>query len=77
MIISLQKWIERGKFILLFILLTLIVNHLFMLANQWIHPIQRYKDPAGEALKVMDRDEWVKGNESLQDRLIYFYWYGE
>jgi hypothetical protein len=76
MIFSVKKWIERIKFVLLFVLLTYLSSLVLHTITEWIEPAQRYKAPSGKALKVLQQEAY-SDPDSFQDRLRFFYWYGE
>lgn len=77
MIFSVRKWLNRGKYILIFLVLTIVMYHLFQFVTSWIEPAQRYKQPMGKAVKVFQHETWQGNSASIADRLIFFYWYGE
>jgi hypothetical protein len=45
--------------------------------TQWIEPTQRYKEPAGRAVKVFQDQVSISDQGSMRDRLKLFYWLGE
>jgi hypothetical protein len=78
MIVHLRKWIERMKFILLFLVLTYIMTHLCGYLSVWIEPKHSYQEPRGHAVKVFGEAETSREEaSSFTDRLKLFYWYGE
>ncbi len=79
MIISATKWIERAKFLLLFLLFTLLLYHALDAISAWIAPKSKYKEPDGGAVKVFHYAELDAGQSSrtMAERLKLFYWYGE
>ncbi len=76
MIVSLRKVMERGKFVILFIVLTFLLYHAFGIISAWIQPVERYREPKGRAVKVFQNGGFSE-NGSMADRLKLFYWYGE
>ncbi|OGX68702.1 MAG: hypothetical protein A2189_01815 [Paenibacillus sp. RIFOXYA1_FULL_44_5] len=76
MIFSVQKFLERIKFIALFILFTCLIYVFLHIVSELIRPVDRYKEPEGYSLKVFQHHDTPQAN-SLLDRLIFFYWYGE
>lgn len=76
MIVSLRKWAERIKFMLLFVVLTVIVYVLFQLFSSWMDSLQRHKEPSGRAVKAFQQLP-QKENGSMLERLMFFYRYGE
>ncbi|MEB3102752.1 DUF4227 family protein [Ferviditalea candida] len=76
MIFSLQKWLKRAKFILLFLVMTVMLHHFSVWISAWMDPVYRYKTPSNRAVKAFkDGSGW--DGSSLADRLIFYYWYGE
>lgn len=77
MIISFKKWMQRLKFLILFLILTYVFYHVFSAISAWIEPGRNYREPSGKALKVfrLGTDEW--DSKRIADRLKLFYWYGE
>lgn len=77
MIISLQKFIERLKFILLFIVLTFICSVVYQYIAAWIEPNNPYAAPQGNAVKAFEPHEGQEVRYDPLKRLKFFYWYGE
>ncbi|MFD2611944.1 DUF4227 family protein [Paenibacillus gansuensis] len=78
MIVSLGKWLERIKFIFIFVVLTFFLYHFVSAVTAWIQPDDPYKEPIGSAVKVFNTTSDYNGESvSLGDRLKFFYWYGE
>ncbi|ANE48029.1 hypothetical protein SY83_18960 [Paenibacillus swuensis] len=78
MIVSLRKWMERIKFILIFLILTLFLYHFAGAVTAWLGPTDRYREPLGRSVKVFNTSSDYNGEQvSLSDRLRFFYWYGE
>lgn len=76
MIVSLRKWIERIKFIALFLLFSYLVNVIFGYLSAWIEPNDPYRQPKGDAVKAFEQLEQTS-RSSIAERLKLFYWYGE
>jgi hypothetical protein len=74
-IISCRKWVERFKFIVLFILLSCLVYQLMTWIGPWLNPLPKYREPAGDAVKVFGHNAYA-GQGSLSERLKFFYWFG-
>ncbi|WP_438448847.1 DUF4227 family protein [Gorillibacterium sp. sgz5001074] len=77
MILSLRKWIDRAKFILLFVVLTFVLYQILSVLSLWMEPVQRYKQPSGSAVKVFHQDSGTLDADNMPERLRLFYWYGE
>lgn len=79
MIISVGKWLERLKFILLFLVLTLLFSKMFGALTAWIEPQQKYREPKGNAVKVFGAaaNKGAEEEISFKERLKLFYWIGE
>jgi hypothetical protein len=78
MIVPLKRWLNRVKFLVLFIVLTYAIYHVFDVVAAWIEP-DRYREPGGRAVKVFQYEpaSAAESYESVADRLRLFYWYGE
>lgn len=77
MIVPLRKWIERAKFIVLFVVLTFVLYEIIGVLSVWMEPVHKYRQPAGGAVKVFRQDEGTLDARDVRDRLKLFYWYGE
>jgi hypothetical protein len=78
MIISLRRWVEWGKFFLLFILLTLLFYQLIAFFGPLLEPKPRYREPSGRAVKVFAQMGTHPSEEmGIKERLLLFYWMGE
>lgn len=77
MVISLRKWIERFKFLILFLVLTYLIFLLLNKVSLWVEPEHKYNQPIGDAVKVTIHNDFYEGGASVKDRLRFFYWYGE
>jgi len=77
MIVPLKRWVQRLKYILLFVALTYALYHVFDAVGAWIEP-DKYREPGGRALKVFQQEDGENDtDETMYDRLRLFYWYGE
>jgi hypothetical protein len=77
LIVPLKRWLNRFKFLFLFIVLTYVIYHVFDVVTAWIEP-DRYREPGGRAVKVFQYEPvTAEPYESVADRLRLFYWYGE
>jgi hypothetical protein len=79
MIFSYRKMLVRLRFILLFMTLTVVLYQVMLVLSSWIEPVNRYRTPAGNSVKVFGQHEHAALPESgrMSDRLRLFYWYGE
>ncbi len=77
MIIYARKWLERLKYVIMFLLLTYLISRFFFAAEEWMNPLNRYEPPEGEAVKVFLAEESGNLNMRMFDRLLLFYWIGE
>lgn len=77
MIVHLSKWMERFKFIFLFLLLTYIMTHVYGYLTVWIDAKDPYHEPRGQAVKVSGDAVSSEESVSMGDRLKFFYRYGE
>lgn len=79
MIVHLRKWLERLKFLLLFLLLTFLFSHVFQALTAWMEPNDPYRKPNGHAVKAFQEQDVLPVMEdmSVGERLRLFYWYGE
>ncbi|HEX7056079.1 MAG TPA: DUF4227 family protein [Bacilli bacterium] len=76
MIISLRKWWERAKFVALFLFLTILLHVVLQAAENRFKPDYDYRKPHGQAVKAGAKPDAVEF-ESMRDRLMFFYWFGE
>jgi hypothetical protein len=79
MIFSYRKLLVRLRFILLFMALTVILYQVLLVLSVWIQPVNRYRTPSGNSVKVFGQHEHASVSDSgkMSDRLRLFYWYGE
>ncbi|GIO11757.1 hypothetical protein J19TS2_13120 [Cohnella xylanilytica] len=71
------RWLERLQFTLLFLVLTVMVHHVFAWMQDWIVPFDPYKVPEGGATKVFRTEAATGSPESWEERLKLFLWLGE
>lgn len=79
MIFHFRKWMTRFRFMLLFVAFTFMMYHVLLLINYWIEPKDKYREPAGQAVKAF-HNHHVSVNDSsssMGERLKLFYWIGE
>jgi len=77
MIISVRKWLDRAKFIALFLLFTFVLYHVLQTVSSWMAPHTRYDDPGGRAVKASAVQRAAEDDAAFGERLRFFYWYGE
>ncbi|MFB5675501.1 DUF4227 family protein [Paenibacillus terreus] len=78
MIFSLRKGWRFIRFIVLFCVLVFLLYSALERLSSWVTPIQQYKIPAGNVVKVAGgsiAEEQPEGG--FWQRLRFFYWYGE
>jgi hypothetical protein len=76
MVIRLGKWLDRLKFVLLFLVLTYVLAHGYGYLKSWIEP-RAYREPRGHAMKVFGESAGPESAPTFSERLKFFYWYGE
>ncbi|MCY9664786.1 YqzK family protein [Paenibacillus alginolyticus] len=78
MIFSYRKLVVRLRFILLFMILTVILYQVMLVLSGWIQPVNKYRTPTGKSVKVFGQHN-ASGSDTgtMSDRLRLFYWYGE
>jgi hypothetical protein len=79
MIFHARKWIERFRFILLFVAFTIILYHGLLLVTRFLEPANKYKEPIGHAVKVFQSEPSIFPDSyvSMGERLKLFYRIGE
>ncbi|PYI55016.1 DUF4227 family protein [Paenibacillus flagellatus] len=77
MIVSFRKWWIRAKFVAVFVILTVLLYELLRFVGGWIEPAQRYKEPTGKAVKAFRHGDAAREPETIAERLLFFYRYGE
>ncbi|WP_442601183.1 DUF4227 family protein [Paenibacillus sp. KN14-4R] len=76
MIFSIRKWIGRAKFIVMFVFLTYLLYHVMTIISGWIEPLDKYRHPSGNSVKVFQHRGVLQESDSMSERLRLFYWYG-
>ncbi|GAK39942.1 DUF4227 family protein [Paenibacillus urinalis] len=80
MVFSLRRMFRLVRFLIVFAALVYMFYNVFNLFSEWITPVDHYKIPEGNALKVFHHEEGtglVMEKTSMLERLRFFYWYGE
>lgn len=80
MIISVRKMKEWIKFLLLFVLFTLLLYQLMAFFAPYLRPDMIDREPTGGAVKVFARQEAEPKSTAMREiksRLLIFYWLGE
>jgi|HigsolmetaAR204D_1030405.scaffolds.fasta_scaffold00001_277 hypothetical protein len=75
---SVKKWRERVKYLIIFLMLVYLLFRVFQHVYTWIDPFGSDDDrPSGRAVKVFNQLHEGDGHVLFKDRLLFFYWYGE
>lgn len=77
MVFSIRKWTSRLLFIVIFFLLLLAFTGSYRWMVDVISPLEPYRKPKGEAVKVFTISESTPDRLNISERLRWFYWYGE
>lgn len=80
MVVSLRRLMEWIKFLLLFVLFTMLLYQVFSLFSDWLQPRYPYREPAGRAVKVFAPYSIGSSDHQTMDigeRLLLFYRIGE
>ena len=78
MIISVRKWMERAKFLTIFMICTYLMFEILSTVTAWIAPVDKYREPQGKAVKAFNHNaNMVIESDTFADRLRLFYWLGE
>lgn len=78
MVVSYRKLLDRLKFLMLFMALTVMLYHVLMWVNGWLEPRDKYREPHSQAEKVFQHVSLPTAEHgTVSDRLRLFYWYGE
>jgi hypothetical protein len=80
MVVSVRRLVEWIKFLLLFVLFTVLMYQVFALFSDWPEPRYPYREPAGRAVKVFaPTAPGSPESESVDigERLLLFYRIGE
>ncbi|RUS48107.1 DUF4227 family protein [Cohnella sp. AR92] len=71
------KWLERLQFTLLFLVLTVMVHHVFGWMQGWLVPVDPYKVPEGRSAKVFQAGDSSESVSEAKERLKLYWWLGE
>lgn len=80
MVVSLRRLVEWIKFLLLFVLFTMLLYQVFALFTDWLEPRYPYREPAGRAVKVfapVSPGDPDPESVDIGRRLLLFYRIGE
>jgi hypothetical protein len=47
------------------------------LVARWMEPMERYRTPTGNSMKVFQQEVLWEQQQSIKERLAMFYWMGE
>lgn len=78
-IVAFKRLMEWIMLFALFLLFTLIIYKLVFMVNDWLQPIDKFKEPSGRSIKVieMSPNQTEINLKSTVDRLHLFYIVGE
>ncbi|MBD2869587.1 DUF4227 family protein [Paenibacillus arenilitoris] len=77
MVLSIRRWMSRIVFLVIFAILLLIVTGGYRWLAEALSPVQPYRVPAGDALKVFKSEPGPPDSSNAADRLRWFFYYGE
>jgi aspartate/methionine/tyrosine aminotransferase len=77
MVISLRKWLQFVKYAVYFAGLTYVLFRLLQTVTVLIAPEDKYREPAGNAVRVFFHEAEQDRRLSMAERLKQFYRYGE
>ncbi|KIL37074.1 hypothetical protein SD70_31115 [Gordoniibacillus kamchatkensis] len=77
MVVSYRKWLDRLRFLTLFIALTLALYHVMTWLDGWLEPRDKYREPHNQAVKAFRHAALPSERGTVGERLRLFYWYGE
>ncbi|MEK3881521.1 DUF4227 family protein [Paenibacillus sp. PL2-23] len=77
MVFSLRGWGSRLLFLVVFAVLLFIAAGGYGWLMEAVSPVQPYRVPKGEAMKVTAKEPYTPDSASGAERLRWFYWYGE
>jgi len=77
MVLSVRKWFGRLLFAALFVMLTTMTFGGYRWLIGVVAPVDPYRVPQGNALKVNGPVYSPPEGGTIGDRLRWFYWYGE
>ncbi|MEF2964422.1 DUF4227 family protein [Paenibacillus sp. M1] len=78
MVISLRRMLRTLKYLIVFVGLAYFLYKGMGLLDAYVFPLDKYRIPEGSAVKVFmaGSHEGIEA-ESMAERLILFFWYGE
>jgi len=77
MVFSIRRWTGRLLFIIVFLMLLIAFTGGYRWIVNVISPLEPYRVPKGEAVKVTTTSDSMPDQLSISERLRLFYWYGE
>lgn len=77
MIIQVRKWVERMKFIALFLVLVVLLYQMMAVVERWVQPTPRHHAPEKGAVKAFRHESGKLESDNMADRLRLFYRVGE
>lgn len=77
MIISIPKSVRRLYLIIMFIAISYLFYYGMNRLQDWINPMDDYGIPEGSAVRAFHEDGRETNGLNLEQRLRFFYWYGE
>lgn len=78
MVISVRRMLRTLKYLLVFVALAYTLYKGLGLLDAYVYPLDKYRVPDGSAVKVFLAGS-AEGHEAetIAERLILFFWYGE
>ena len=77
-IVPLRALLRRIKFMALFLMMTYAVAHIMGAVSDWIYPVDKYREPHGQAVKVFRWEDGLdREHMTFTERLRLYYWLGE
>ncbi|GAB6929901.1 hypothetical protein JCM10914A_38840 [Paenibacillus sp. JCM 10914] len=77
MIISIRKVGSFIRFITMFAVLTMFFYYMLGWVGGKLVPLDPYRAPMGQAVKVFQPESTLDSQYSPVERLLLYYWYGE
>ena len=77
MVISIPKAVRRLYFMIMFVTISYLFYCAINLLQGWISPINDYGIPEGSAVKAFQENSHRDKGLNLEERLRFYYWYGE
>ena len=77
MVISVPKAVRRLYFMVMFVAISYLFYCAINLLQGWINPINDYGIQEGSAVKAFHDDSHKDTGLNLEERLRFYYWYGE